>query len=93
MPIFHLKAVRNIDGFRAELVGSNQLVIADFDLGGVDEDAASWILTGIVLNMAEGDGENGGKGCLPLCATVIFDAIRHRGSYSYADMEFTLKYN
>lgn len=87
-----LKAIRKIDGFRAECAGTDELVIFNSEVP-VGKTEAAWILVGMVLYEigADGDGENGGKGDLVNCSQEIFEAFARSGRYSYADVEFSME--
>jgi hypothetical protein len=52
---YHIKATRDIDGFRAELVGKNSLTIHDFTIDCDSKEQACAIMTGIVLSTIEED--------------------------------------
>ena len=52
---YHIKAIRDIDGFRAELVGKDSLTIHDFTIYCPSKELACAMMTGIVLGLVEED--------------------------------------
>ena len=53
--------------------------------------AATLLTEGVLHELGDGDGENGGTGSLKNCRGDIWNFLFHHGHYSYADFLFSIE--
>ena len=80
---YNIKAISNIDGFRAELVGKDSLTIHDFTIDCISKQKACMIMTGIALGIIEDS--------IPHKWREIYDCFFYFNSFEYEDLNFTIR--
>ena len=80
---YRIEAIRNIDGFRAELVGKDSLTIHDFNINCDSREQVCYIATGMALGISEES--------IPHQWRQIYDSFFYFNSVEYEDLKFVIR--
>lgn len=80
---YRIEAIRNIDGFRAELVGKDSLTIHDFNINCDSREQVCNIATGMALGIIEE--------AIPHQWRQIYDCFFYFNSFEHEDLKFTIR--